>query len=144
MEVQRTAISIAQPLSMNNGGAAHRQILCAMNRIVVDTFLQTNACRYILLTKHQIYYLSRLKSIKMRQLLICVLALYSFAAQASVNFNDYFFATHYYAYMRVNAVNKDHPEDPRQNWKPQFNKKNPYGLDRYIKYYGYSSNMRRH
>ena len=58
-------------------------------------------------------------------------------------FNYYFYATHYNATVRRNLDDKDHPDNPRLNWTVQFNGKNPYGLDRYVKYYGYSQSMRK-
>ena len=56
---------------------------------------------------------------------------------------DYLKATHYNATVRRNLDDKDHPDNPRLNWTVQFNGKNPYGLDRYVKYYGYSQSMRK-
>jgi hypothetical protein len=58
------------------------------------------------------------------------------------NFDRYFMTTHYFAFLRRNKAWRDHPDDPRMNWRPQLAGKNPYGLDRYVKYYGYAENMR--
>lgn len=63
--------------------------------------------------------------------------------RAKYKFNYYFYGTHYNADIRRAIDNKDHPDNPRMNWSAQFNGKNPYGLDRYVKYYGYSANMRK-
>jgi hypothetical protein len=52
------------------------------------------------------------------------------------NFNYYFFGTHYNASVRRLIADKDHPDDPRVNFRPSFSMKNPYGEDRYVKYYG--------
>jgi hypothetical protein len=58
------------------------------------------------------------------------------------NFAPSFHATHNFAALRrVNAW-RDDPMDPRLNWIVQYRGKNPYGLDRYVKYYGYSKTMR--
>lgn len=58
------------------------------------------------------------------------------------NFDYYFFATHYNAVIRQGKASRDEPDDSRNNWRPQLRGKNPYGLDRYVKYYGFSQNMR--
>ena len=70
-------------------------------------------------------------------------------ARVSTNFdrtkykyNYYFFGAHYNASVRRAGDDKDHPDNPRFNWTPQFNNRVPYGLDRYIKYYGYDNDMR--
>lgn len=58
------------------------------------------------------------------------------------NFDHYFFATHYNAVIRHGKASIYEPEDARMNWRPHLRGKNPYGLDRYVKYYGFSQNMR--
>lgn len=57
-------------------------------------------------------------------------------------FNYYLMGTHFNAVTRRSLDDKDHPDNPRLNWQAQFNRRSPYGLDRYIKYYGYDSTMR--
>ncbi len=58
-------------------------------------------------------------------------------------FNYYFQANHFNASVRRAMDDKDHPDNPRLNWTPHFNRKHPYGLDRYVKYYGYDISMRK-
>jgi hypothetical protein len=56
------------------------------------------------------------------------------------NYDQYFYGHHQFHLIRNHKASRDHPDDPRMNWRPQFGLS--YGLDRYIKYYGYSTNMR--
>jgi hypothetical protein len=58
------------------------------------------------------------------------------------NFFHAFAGTHLGASWRRLNCWRDDPSDPRMNWIAQFRGKNPYGLDRYVKYYGYSITMR--
>ena len=58
------------------------------------------------------------------------------------NYNYYWYAPHQLQFTLRGFVDKDHPDDPKPNFKPQFNRDIPYGMNRYYKYYGYSQNMR--
>lgn len=57
------------------------------------------------------------------------------------NFDSYIFAPHFFHMVRQHKGPRDHPDDPRMNWRPQ-TRHPPYGADRYVKYFGYSQNMR--